>query len=200
MNPAEWFSPIEWVGVVATLINVWLAVRADIRNFIFGLVAIAAYGWVFWQGKLYGNFWLYVGFYLPTTIMGWWTWLKMGPNHNDDLPIKKSTKTQNILGVVATIIGTVAVGVFLDRATDGAQPYLDAFTTCASIVGQIYLVAKREENWLYWIPVNSAYAFILMPMQGYWPSAVLFFILLVMAVKGYLDWKRAAKDGKAQAA
>jgi len=190
-------SPVEWVAAVATLINVWLTVRADIRNYVFGIVGVVLYAWVFWTQSLYANAGLQVLYYLPMQFIGWWVWLRTGPKREDDLPVGRLSTRANLGWAVATVLGTVAVGLLMDRTTDNPQPYVDGFTTVASVVGQYMLARKWLENWWYWIVVDVVYAGYLFPKMGLWVSAGLYVILLVLCIVGLRGWLEANRKGAA---
>jgi nicotinamide mononucleotide transporter len=67
--------------------------------------------------------------------------------------------------------------------------YLDATTTCFSVIST-YLVAKKIlENWLYWVVIDAASIYLYIS-KGYYPTSVLFMLYTLMAVWGYRQWKR----------
>ena len=191
-------SPIEIVAALATLINVYLVMRGSLWNWLWGIVATAFYGWVFWKAQLYSNLWLQLAFYLPMQAVGWWVWLRGGPKRADDLPITSLTTSARL--------GWLLVGVPLSAAWGSLSWWLavkahqpipplpvrlaDALTTGFSVVGQVLLTQKKIENWAVWALVNIVYAFYLLPVQHLWISAGLYLILLGMAVQGWRDWSR----------
>lgn len=192
-------SAIEWFAVVATLLNVWLVMRADTRNFPIGIVSVIAYAYVFWSAKLYANFALQLIYYLPMQVIGWWVWLRTGPKKDDDLPIKTLTLSQNGLWIIVTAIGTGIAGYLLSFTTDGHIPYVDAFTTALSVIGQYMLTRKWMENWFYWIVADIIYVFWLFPSQKLFVSTGLYTVLLIMAVNGLLKWRKASLVGECRA-
>ena len=67
------------------------------------------------------------------------------------------------VGAVAAIL---ALGLFLDGATDSTLPYPDAATTVLSITAQLLLTRKKIESWPVWIfGVNIPYIAIYL-VQG----------------------------------
>ncbi len=189
------FTTVEWIAAIATLLNVWLVVKADVRNFPVGVVAVLAYAWVFWKSQLYANLVLQLVYYLPFQFIGWWVWLRTGPAHDDDLPIRRLSFRENAAWLGGTLAASVAVGVVLARMTDGHAPFLDASTTVASVVGQYMLTRKWLENWYYWLVIDAVYAFWLFPSQHLWASTGLYVILPVLAVIGAARWTKAAQRG-----
>ena len=76
------------------------------------------------------------------------------------------------------------------KFTDSKVPVGDAFTTALSITATWLLARKILENWLFWIVVDLI-STILYVYKSLYPSAILFFVLTVLAVIGYFKWKKA---------
>jgi nicotinamide mononucleotide transporter len=67
-------------------------------------------------------------------------------------------------------------------------PYLDAFATSCAFVAQWMLSRKYLENWICWIIADCIFVG-LWAAQGYYVSAVLFLLFIMLAIKGWLEWK-----------
>lgn len=192
-------SPVEVIGAIATLVNVYLVMRGSLWNWPWGILAVALYGWVFWKGELYANMWLQLAYYLPMQAVGWWYWLRGGPKKADDLPITALSTPARVGWLLAGLpISAAWGGLSWWLAVKAHQPIpafpvllVDALTTGLSVVGQVLLTQKKIENWAIWVLVNVAYAFYLLPTQGLWISAGLYLILLGMAVQGWRQWGHA---------
>jgi nicotinamide mononucleotide transporter len=197
MNPMGW-SPLEWSAVVVTVINVYLAARASVWNFAFGLLSVALYGFILWDQKLYANFGLNVFYYLPMTLIGWWVWLRAGPKKDDDLPIQLQPLHINAIWLGIALGAAIPLQMLLQKL-NGSATWPDAITTSFSLVGQYYLTRKFAEQWLFWIVANFIYAFVVFPQLKMMPSAILYGVLLVMAVYGWVSWLRAARTGASHA-
>jgi nicotinamide mononucleotide transporter len=202
MNLADFLKQmtwVEWLAAAFTLVNVWLVSRADIRNYPFGIVSVILYAWVFWTQRLYANFWLQVAFFLPMQFIGWWVWLRTGPEKDDDLPVAGLSTTARAGWIGASIVGTGLVGLLMSRTTNNPQPYVDAFTTVGSVIGQYMLTRKWMENWIAWLAVDVVFVFWLFPRAGLWASTGVYAILMAICVMGLLKWIRAAREGAAHA-
>lgn len=202
MNLAEFLKQMTWVewGAAAfTLVNVWLVARADIRNYPFGVVSVILYAWVFWTQHLYANFWLQLAYYLPMQFIGWWVWLRTGPEKDDDLPVVGLSPRARLGWIGATAVGTGLAGLLMARTTNNPQPYVDAFTTVGSVIGQYMLTRKWMENWIAWLAVDVVFVFWLFPRAGLWASTVVYAVLMVICAIGLAKWIEAAGQGKAHA-
>lgn len=83
----------------------------------------------------------------------------------------------------------IAPAVFPEPAS---YPYLDAGTTVASFVAMALLALRRVESWLWWIALD------VVGIGLYWAKdvrfvALLYVLLLGLAVRGLLEW-RAARE------
>lgn len=180
-------SPLEIVGFVATLLNVWLLARNRVVGWPIGLVAIAAYAVVFFEAKLYADT-LLQGFFFVTGLAGWYDWMHGGADRTE-LPVTRLSPRGWVLAAVA-IVGTSALlGGAFHLFTDAARPFLDSALTGASVVAQILLVRRVLDNWLIWIAADVLYVPLYLS-RDLPLTALLYAGLCVLAVRGYLAWRR----------
>jgi len=96
-----------------------------------------------------------------------------------------------LLGLLLLVaVGALALGTTLAARTDAALPYLDSALTLTSLAAQWLMTRKVLENWLLWIAVDVVYV----PMfisRGLPATALLYAIFLVLAVLGYITWRRS---------
>ncbi|RYD94194.1 MAG: hypothetical protein EOP54_17940 [Sphingobacteriales bacterium] len=85
------------------------------------------------------------------------------------------------------------LGWFMASYTNSTVPYADGFCTSVSFVAQILLTRKVLQNWLLWVFVDICYIplFIYKHLNL---SAVLYFVLIAIAYKGYLDWRKTYRE------
>ena len=73
----------------------------------------------------------------------------------------------------------------------GAIPWADALASAAAFTGMWLMTRKKLESWIWWIITNMAS----MPLyfsKGYIFTAVYYFILLILAILGYIEWRKKA--------
>lgn len=180
-------SPLELVGFVATLLNVWLLARNKVVGWPVGLVAVAAYAVVFFDAKLYADT-LLQGFFFVTGVAGWYDWTYGGANRTE-LPISRLSARGWMFTVLAIVATSALLGGAFHLFTDAARPFLDSALTGASVVGQLLLVRRVLDNWLVWIVADVLYVPLYLS-RDLPLTALLYAFLLVLATKGYLDWKK----------
>ena len=97
-----------------------------------------------------------------------------------------------ILGVI-TILAFAVIGFILDRYTDSPVPYWDAFTTALSFTATWMLARKIIEHWILWVIVDVV-SMGLYLYRGLYPTLLLFAIYTIMAVLGYIQWKKTLQN------
>lgn len=187
----EWLSQINYVevfGFVTGVVCVWLFTRENVWSWPIGVASAAVYVVVFFQARLYADAGLYV-VYVILCAYGWYEWLHGGPK-NDTLRISRVTRTAALVltGFVVFFVTVISYG--LRTYTDAALPFWDSLTTAMSLVAQWMLAKKIFENWLVWIAVDVIYVGVYV-YRALYLTAGLHFIYLVLAVVGYLSWKKS---------
>jgi nicotinamide mononucleotide transporter len=150
------------------------------------------YAWLFFASRLYGESGLQL-FFAGTAAWGWWQWLfgtrRIGQGSAAPLAIARLRARGRWIAVVAWLIAWPATGWLLSRITDTDVPYLDAFPTVGSVIGQILLGRKFIENWPAWLVVNTASVGVFVYKQ-LWLTAILYVVFVVLALAGWARWAR----------
>ena len=184
-------STIEIVAAVLGAIGVYLTVRQNIWSWPVGVVMVSLYMYIFFHAKLYSDTGLQV-FFLVMQFYGWYQWTRGPVEHAVSLsPVTRLRArgwTMTIAGVAA---GTAALGTAMDRFTDAALPYPDAFTAMLSVIAQFLLTRKILDNWTLWIVADVIYVGMYTNRGLYW-TAGLYVVFLILCVKGYREWRRSA--------
>lgn len=184
----------ELAAAVLSAIGVWLGVRQVVWSWPFGIVSVLMYGWIFFHARLYADAGLQL-FYAGISVYGWWHWLTGGRGAGAPtatLPVTRMPRAWWPALVLVTALGAWGVGHLLATQTDAAIPYLDASLTATSIAAQWMLTRKYVENWLLWIAVDVVYVPTYLA-RALPVTAVLYAVFLVLAVMGWLAWRRALR-------
>jgi nicotinamide mononucleotide transporter len=70
------------------------------------------------------------------------------------------------------------------------MPYIDSFTTWGSIITTFMVAHKVVENWLYWIVIDAISIYLYIDRELY-QTVGLYSIYLILAVIGYIAWRKA---------
>lgn len=182
---------IEIIGAVLGLVFLYLEIKENKWLWPVGLFTSAMYIYVFLEAKLYADMSLQI-YYVFISIYGWILWSR-GVQKTTDMKISRLKMPLAILLLLATALIYAFIAYVLITYTDASIPYWDAFTTALGIVATWMLAKKILEQWLVWVVVDavSVGLYIYKDLK---PTAILFFVYTVLAVFGYLQWKKQMKQ------
>jgi nicotinamide mononucleotide transporter len=175
----------EQVATVLGIAGVWLAIRESLWNFPVGLVQVAIFGWVCFQGKLYSETVLQA-FFFAALVYGWWHWARGGREHKP-LAVQRLTARESAAWAVGTLVLWGGWGWGMARFTDAALPWWDGFVFATSVASQWLQSRKTLENWVGWIVANTVAVGVFWAKGYYW-FAVLYFLFWLMAWGGLRAW------------
>jgi nicotinamide mononucleotide transporter len=183
-------SLLEWLGFITTIACIYLAAKANIWNWPISIISIVISAILYFDSHLFGDFILQF-YFLFTAFYGWWFWLQK--KKEEEKPIISIGAKHWLLIVAAIIVLTLLLGFILDRYTPTNVPYEDGFCTAVSFVAQIMLTRKILQNWVLWIVVDICYVPLLV-YKNLNLYAVLYAILVIIALKGYSDWRKTYRE------
>ena len=177
----------EVPAVVLAILYLVLAARENIWCWAAAFASTAIYTYVFFDVNLYLESALQI-YYLAMAVYGWYQW-RHPADPSSTLPISTWSLKKHGVVIAATGVVVVLSGHLLDKNTEAALPYLDAFTTWYAVV-TTYMVAKKIlENWGYWFVIDSALVY-LSYSRGLYLTALLYVAYLIIIVFGYWKWKK----------
>lgn len=167
-------------------VSILLAGRNSLHTWWTGLVGSILFGVLFYQSQLYADATLQL-FFLGTGVWGWWNWRR----GSDGAPLRvRSTSFGIFAGLV--LIGacvTAGYGWLLHRFTNAYAPFWDSAVLAFSVIAQGLLMARRVENWWFWLVVNT----ISVPLffsRSLHITAVLYIVYWVNAVISLRHWRK----------
>jgi len=181
---------LEWVGTISGFMCIYLAAKENIWNWPISIISVVAYAFIFYNSKLYGDAGLQL-YFIATAIYGWYFWY-----------YKKTAKERPIISIggkewliIVTGIGvlTLLLSYYLKKLTDTDVPYADGFCTAMSFAAQLMMTRKILQNWILWVIVDICYV----PLYFHKHlalTAVLYFVFIILAFIGYLDWKKTYRE------
>ncbi|HWG20427.1 MAG TPA: nicotinamide riboside transporter PnuC [Terracidiphilus sp.] len=184
---ANW---VEVAGWTATLLGIWLTTRRSLLCWPIILASDVLYLVVFYRAQLLSDALLQV-FFVAFTLYGWWNWWR-GVQQEGEVRVAPLAMSSALIAIAAGIAGSIVLGVVAKRL-HAALPYLDASLTSFSLVASWWQARKHIANWWLWIVVDLLY----IPEYIYknlWPTAVLYAVLVVLAILGLRAWRRAPRE------
>ncbi|HMS55087.1 MAG TPA: nicotinamide riboside transporter PnuC [Fimbriimonadaceae bacterium] len=177
---------LECLGFVAGVLGVWLATKENAWTYPVGLVNVGIYAKFFYESRLYADSVLNA-IYFVLLCLGWYWWTRRrGDQHA--LKVKRAGSTILVrLGLVVVL--TLPIVWWALIAVEGSIPYLDGTLSVLSLAAQFLQDRKFIQNWWVWIAVNVVYVPLFI-WRGYYPTAVLYAVFLILAFRGHDHWKR----------
>lgn len=195
LNAAQSMSPWESLAVVLAIAYLLLAVRENVWCWLFAFISTAIYTVLFWDVNLLMDSALNV-YYMAMAVFGWYQWTRGGTGTDNEphtLQIRSLSSQQHGLIIISIALLSGISGYLLSEHSDAAWPYVDSFTTWASVI-TTYLVARKYlQNWLYWIVIDA----VSVPLyidRGLKLTALLFVIYVIIAVMGYFNWQKHYRE------
>jgi nicotinamide mononucleotide transporter len=184
-------SLLEIIAVVFGLLSVWYSKKVNILVFPTGIVSVLIYVYICFIAKLYADMGIN-GVYFIMSVYGWYHWTRK-PEGKLVVPVQFAGLKLNIISAVATLFSFGVLSYVLSNFTDSNVPYWDSFTTAIFIVGMLLMALKKVENWIYWI-IGDVVSIPLYFYKGLVFTSLQFTIFLIIAVVGYVAWRKKALD------
>jgi nicotinamide mononucleotide transporter len=180
---------IELAGFITTAVGIWLTTKRLLICWPVVLAADIFYFVVFYEARLYSDALLQV-FFLVFTLYGWWHWWR-GVREEGEVRVVRLPLRSMLIALAAGAAGSVLLGQ-LARQMHAALPYLDATLTSYSLVASWWQARKQIANWWLWIVVDLIYIGEYL-YKNLVITAFLYAGLVVLAVLGLWEWRRAEK-------
>jgi nicotinamide mononucleotide transporter len=179
----------EWFGVLFSVIQVLLARKNNVNNYLFGIAGILLTLYVMLTSKLYAEFTLNL-YYLIMSIYGWLYW-KFGKQKSEMEISVTSTSEKWIAGGI--VLGTFSLfWFFLTHFTDSDVPVWDSLVSAFAWAGMWLMARRKIENWII-LNVSNIISIPLLLHKELYLYAVLTSFLFLVAISGYMEWQKIIK-------
>ena len=181
--------PIDWLAMPAGVSGVWLSIQERISAWPCFILCYLAYIYISFRSGYYA-FGAMNLIFVGIAAYGWGKWFGLISNHSHALKISHLPVKYWCFVAMYLIVSTFAIGALLTKTGEARLPYMDAFATSCAFTAQWLLSRKHIENWIFWIISDFIYIGFFLN-DKIWPSVLLFGIFIVLAVKGWRDWKQS---------
>ena len=210
---------LELVAALLGILSVWFSKKENILVFPTGLISTLIYVYLLSRWNYYGDLIINI-YYSIMSIYGWYMWSKViDSSKNEHISISRNNKIDKLKSIGIFIFTSIfvitvyrhynvmpnnlnfseSVRYAIQKITSGnlkefrqATPYLDTFTTGAAFVAMWLMANKKIENWVFWIAVNIV-SVPLYFVKGYGFTGIQYFIFLILAILGYIEWRKRLK-------
>ncbi|RYG15661.1 MAG: nicotinamide riboside transporter PnuC [Chitinophagaceae bacterium] len=181
---------LEWFAVAFGVTEVLLAKRNNILLYPAGIIGILLALYLKLNAKLYAESLLSM-YYLVMSVYGWIIWSKRKAK-NETLPVSWTTRKELQIALAISIGGYFVLYYALVNFTNSDVPILDAFVSSVAWAGMWLLARRKIENWIF-LNVSNIVAIPLMWHKNFVMFALLTLFFFIIAIFGYLDWKKIYK-------
>lgn len=189
-------SLLEYIAVFAGIASVWFSKKEHILVYPIGLINTIIYIYLSLKGHLPGEASVNL-YYTIMSIYGWILWSRKNEQKEHLLHIRFSSTREWIYQILFFVI--FYLGLFFalrylkTEFAPGAIPWADALASASAYTGMWLMTRKKVESWIWWIITNIA-SIPLYFVKGYVFTSVYYLVLLVLAVYGWMEWRKKALE------
>lgn len=185
---------LQIVGLLLGLLYLWLEYKANIWVWIVGAIMPLVHGVLYLTSGIYADAAMQL-YYVAAGLYGLMVW-RRAPKKRNDGKIKHTPCSWYLSLVAVYAMLHVAIYLFLTEFTDSRIPVFDSMSTALSIVAMWMLSRKLVEQWLVWFVVDMISVGLYIYKGIPW-TAGLYTLYCVLAIVGYLRWRKLAHEQRA---
>ena len=187
---------LEIIAVVFGFLSVWFSKQNKIWVFPTGMISTSIFVYLLLKWGLLGDM-MINGYYFIMSVYGWYVWTRK-IDDTQVTPISKINFKEKKISVAiffATLLFVFVIYKTFDKWSDWVA-YADTITTAIFFVGMWLMARRKIENWLFWI-VGDVISVPLYLYKGLALTSIQYLIFTVIAIYGYLAWKKALSNTQA---
>jgi len=179
---------LEFIAVSFGITSVIFAKNENILVFPTGIISTILYIIICYKFILYGDMLINI-YYTLMSLYGWYVWsFKVSGENVVITTSKKDDVAKSIFIFLSTIVIISCIYVYFDRMRNMTD-YLDTFTSAIFFTAMWLMANKKIEHWIFWI-IGNLISIPLYFVKGLGFSSIQFTIFLILAIIGYMEWKK----------
>ena len=183
------FIYLELFAVIMNIISVVYAKRNNILVYPTGLIGTGIFVYILLNFSLLGDT-IINAYFFSMSIYGWYFWSR---KKDKVLVNKVSTINRNeikylVILAISSLISIYFVYDYFDKWNNWTA-YLDNITTAIFFVAMWLMARRKVESWIFWI-IGDLITVPLYFYKGLTISSIQYIIFLILAVLGYISWKK----------
>jgi nicotinamide mononucleotide transporter len=185
---------LEFLVFVFGIASVVLAKKENIWVYPTGLIATILTTYLLYQAKYFGDMTMNA-YYSLMSVYGWYKWT--AKTNKSEIKITRTNTREKLIGILLfglTMVITYMVYKFFDYKLE-IPNYIDIFTSGLFFTAMWYMALKKIENWTLWI-IGDCIVVPLFAYRGLGMLSLQYLIFTILAVYGYLEWKKIIQERK----
>ncbi len=181
---------LEWVAVLFSVAEVLLARKNNVWLYPAGIAGSAITITLLLEVGLYAEAGL-SAYYVVMSVYGWYLWL----HQTGKPPVKVAWATRNewMITLLIAFVGWGVIYLLLHHFTSSTVPVWDAWVSSTAWAGTFLLARRRVENWVV-LNVSNLFAIPLLFHKQLILFAALTIFLFIVAIFGFVDWMKIARQ------
>lgn len=189
----DWNLALEIFGTIIGLIYLYYEYKAHPLVWVMSIIMPAISIGVYFNAGLYADMGINI-YYILAGIYGYLVWtFKNKKRRKVELPITHAPRRTYIYSTAIAICLLAIIYYILQCYTNSNVPFGDALTTALSFIAMWMLARKYIEQWILWIVVD-ALSVGLYIYKGIYFYAGLYALYAIIAVFGYINWRKIMKN------
>ncbi|WP_142716308.1 nicotinamide riboside transporter PnuC [Chryseobacterium rhizoplanae] len=203
---------LEASGAIFGILSVFFSIKKNIWVYPTGIISTLIYVYLLFNAGLLGDCMINV-YYTVMSIYGWILWAKNSEDHVH-VEVTWATQKEWIYAALLFILSLALVTFiyyykpYIDNqfSMEGTSlglyhldwaNWMDVFTTSIFLVGMWLMAKQRIDNWIFWI-IGDIICIPMMIFKGLGITSVQYLVFTIMAILGYVNWKKSFKEKKVQ--
>jgi len=180
---------LEIAALIISLISVYYSFKNSVLVFPFGIISTLIFVYLLFQWNLLGDM-VINAYYFIMSVYGWYFWL-YGNKNQEEVSISKTSRQEWITAIVISITTGLAIYLlyYITNRLENWVSYVDMITTGIFFAGMWLMARRKLEHWLI-LALGNLISIPLYFYKGYSFSAILYIFLFIIAIFGYLEWKK----------
>jgi nicotinamide mononucleotide transporter len=180
---------IEILTSIIGILYVIFMIQEKYYAYIFSFIGSILLSLVYLNSKIYLQGLINL-LYIFISIIGYFSWYSRKKKKNSykisSLGFKNNFYLIFIFIIISLLFSFILVNFLSYSSIETA--YLDSFLFIFSLFTTYLQYKKIFENWIYWIIINSIYAYLCFNNQLYY-IMILAIIYTILSIRGYIKWK-----------
>ncbi|MAV00181.1 MAG: nicotinamide mononucleotide transporter [Flavobacteriaceae bacterium] len=188
-NSPTFIIILEFIAVVFGIISVVYAKKENILVYPTGIICTVITIYLLYRAQYFGDMMMNI-YYSIMSIYGWWNWSRIKDNRYIVLITRTNKKEYLIAFFFFLLTIGITYAVYKMNLDSLEIPnYIDIFTSGIFFTAMWLMANKKIESWIFWV-IGDIITVPLYSYRGLGMLSLQYLIFLVLAIQGYLEWKK----------